>query len=151
MFDNLFWRIPNEKLIKSDIITITKYDIRRMDVATSITYDDDIERARDVLIKTAEANPMVMGDPEPITIVNSMGESGIELTLRCWFHKNDYITLLADLTQEVKQNLETAGCTIPYPHRTVYVREEESWQQAQVQDAKSSPTPDKSPDQSLSN
>ncbi len=135
MLDNLTWRIPNEKLIKSDIITITRYDIRRIDIATSISYEDDIQTARDTLIRTAEENPMVMGDPEPVTIVNSMGDSGIELILRCWFNKNDYIQLLADLTQEVKVSLEEAGCTIPFPHRTVYLREEEEWQKAHLMEA----------------
>lgn len=130
MFDNLYWRMPNEQLLKSDIITVTKYDIRRIDVAASISYDDDIGVARDVLLGVAEENTLVMGDPEPIVLVNSMGESGINLTLRCWFFKTDYIKVLTELTHEAKVALEEAGCTIPFPHRTVYMREEENWQAA---------------------
>lgn len=132
MFDNLYWRMPNEQLLKSDIITVTKYDIRRLDIAASISYGDDIQRARDVLLETAEENHLIMGDPEPVVLVNSMADSGINLTLRCWFYKTDYIKALTELTHEVKENLEEAGCTIPFPHRTVYVRNEEQWQKAEA-------------------
>jgi small-conductance mechanosensitive channel len=131
MFDNLFWRMPNEQLLKSDIITVTKYDIRRLDIATSISYDDNIQEARDTLIETAERNHLVLGDPEPVVLVNRMGESGIDLTLRCWFYKTDYIQVLTEMTHQVKESLEAAGCTIPFPHRTVYVRNEEDWEKAE--------------------
>jgi len=131
MFDNLFWRMPNEQLLKGDIITVTKYDIRRIDVAASISYEDSIQDARETLIETAEDYHLIMGDPEPVVLVNSMGESGINLTLRCWFYKTDYITVLTELTHRVKENLEDAGCTIPFPHRTVYVRNEENWETAE--------------------
>jgi small-conductance mechanosensitive channel len=129
-FENLFWRVPNEKVLKSDIITITKYDIRRMDIVTSISYDDDIQKARDILLECADNNHLVLGDPEPIVLVTKMGDSGIEMTLRCWFYKTDYLALLTELTHEAKLALEEAGCTIPYPHHTVYVRNEKDWEQA---------------------
>ncbi|MGM0381815.1 MAG: mechanosensitive ion channel family protein [bacterium] len=129
-FDNLYRRVPNEKVLKSDITTITKYDIRRLDINTSISYDDDIEVARETLLEVAEDHHLVMGDPEPVVLVTKMGESGIELILRCWFYKTDYITLLTELTHRVKVALEEAGCTIPFPHKTVYVRNEEDWEKA---------------------
>ncbi len=129
-FDNLYWRVPNEKVLKSDLTTITKYDIRRLDINTAISYDDDIERAREVLLECAESNSLVMGDPEPMVLVTKMADSGIELILRCWFYKTDYLTVLTELTEAVKVSLEEAGCTIPFPHRTVYVRDEEDWREA---------------------
>ncbi|MFB6344494.1 MAG: mechanosensitive ion channel family protein [bacterium] len=130
-FDNLLWRMPNEKLLKSDIYNITRYDIRRMDVAASISYADNIERAREVLLETAEEIPNVLGHPEPITRVESMGESGIDLTLRFWFERPDFVTVISEVTERIKVNLEEAGLTIPFPHRTVYVRNEEQWQDIQ--------------------
>lgn len=128
-FDNLYWRMPNEKLLKSDIFTITKYDVRRMDVAASVSYGDDIQRARDVLLETAEANPKILAQPEPVTLVDSMGESGINLTLRYWFERNDFLEVKSEITQQIKVALEEAGCTIPFPHRTIYVRDEEKWEE----------------------
>ncbi len=128
--DNLYRRVPNEKILKNDITTITKYDIRRLDINTSISYEDDIQVAKETLLAVAEKHPLVMGDPEPVVLVTKMADSGIEMILRCWFYKTDYITLLGELTHQVKVELEEAGCTIPFPHRTVYVRNEEDWQKA---------------------
>lgn len=134
-FDNQSWRMPNEKLLKSDIITITRYDIRRSDLSTSISYDDDIQTARDVMLECAENHPLVMAEPEPVTLVNRMGDSGIEITLRYWFYRTDFIQVFSDLTQDVKIALEEAGLTIPFPHRTLYLRQDEDWQQAQLMEA----------------
>lgn len=132
-FDNLLWRMPNEKLLKSDIYNITRYDIRRRDLVTSVSYGDDIQVARDALLECAENNPKVLAQPEPVTLVNSMGESGIELTLRFWFERADFLELGAEMTQQAKVALEEAGCTIPFPHRTVYFREEPEWQELEEQ------------------
>jgi small-conductance mechanosensitive channel len=126
-FDNLSWRMPNEKLLKSDIYNITKYDIRRQELKTSISYGDDIEVAREVILKTAEEHPLVLAQPEPMVLVNSMGDSGIELLLRFWFERPDFLTVTSQMNRTVKEALEEAGCTIPFPHRTVYTRSEEEW------------------------
>ncbi len=144
-FDNLYWRIPNEKLLKNDITTITKYDIRRLDVVTSISYEDDIGQAREVLEECAEEYHLILGDPSPVTLVNAMGDSGIELTLRCWFHKPNYLEVLSEITHRVKVALEEAGCTIPFPHRTVYVREESAWADRAASPEESSRTPEGTP------
>lgn len=132
-FDNLLWRMPNEKLLKSDIYNITRYDVRRRDLVTSIAYGDDIQVARDALLECADDNPKVLVRPEPVTLVNSMGESGIELTLRFWFEREDFLEVGSEMTQQVKGALEEAGCTIPFPHRTVYFREEPEWQRTEEQ------------------
>ncbi len=129
-FDNLYWRIPNEKVLKSDFTTITKYDIRRLDVNASISYDDDIGTARQVLLECAQEEPLILGDPEPTVLVTKMADSGIELILRCWFYKTDFLAAQTELIHTVKERLEAAGCTIPFPHRTLYVRNEEDWQKA---------------------
>lgn len=143
-FDNLYWRIPNEKLLKSDIYTITKYDIRRNDLVTSISYEDDISTAKDVLKECAENNAKVLAQPEPRILVKSMGESGIELTLRFWFERVDFLDVISELTQEVKVALEESGCTIPFPHRTVYIREEENWEEAQLLSEETAPPDEQS-------
>ncbi len=131
-FDNLYWRVPNEKILKTDFKTITKYDIRRMDISTSISYEDDIQVARDVLLESAEREPLILGDPEPVVLVTKMADSGIELLLRCWFYKTDFLAAQTALTHNIKIELEKAGCTIPFPHQTVYLRQEEDWEKAAI-------------------
>ena len=45
-FDNLFVRIPNETLIKSEVTTLTRFPIRRADLTVGIAYKEDIERVQ---------------------------------------------------------------------------------------------------------
>jgi len=123
-FDNLFIRIPNENLLKSEIINITRYQIRRMDVKVSIAYKEYLPRAKDLLLKIAQEHPLVLVEPAPQVINTKLADSGIEIILRVWFYKTNYIPLLNDLTEKVKTRLDEAKIEIPFPHLKLYFDEE---------------------------
>ena len=42
-FDNLFVRIPNETLIKSEVTTLTRFPIRRIDLSIAVALKEDIK------------------------------------------------------------------------------------------------------------
>ncbi len=65
---------------------------------TIISYANDIETVREVLLETVETNPLVLDQPEPIVSFNSMAESGIELTLRFWFKRTDFNQVTNEVT-----------------------------------------------------
>ena len=73
-FDNTFVRLPNELLIKSEVKTLTKYPIRRVDLALSVAYKEDIGRVREVLNGVADANPLCLVEPEPLFILTGFGD-----------------------------------------------------------------------------
>src|SRR5208283_1440362 len=56
-FDNMFVRIPNEKILTSEVTNITRFPIRRMDITLQVSYDEDLDRVRTVLNEIAVANP----------------------------------------------------------------------------------------------
>ncbi len=80
-FDGLHLRIPNETLIKSEIITITKNPIRRVPLSIGISYYDDIDTVKDVLFSVADKEPLALKDPAPFFMVSGYGESSINLFL----------------------------------------------------------------------
>src|SRR5690606_4939370 len=67
-FDNLFVRIPNESLIKSQVTNMTRFPIRRFDLLVGVAYKEDISKVRQILTQVAENNPLCMEDPEPLFI-----------------------------------------------------------------------------------
>ena len=48
-FDNLFVRIPNEKILSSEVTNITRFPIRRMDITLQVAYGQDLERVHELL------------------------------------------------------------------------------------------------------
>jgi len=119
-FDNRLVRIPNETLVKSNIINITRFPIRRLNINLSITYQDDIEKARGILLETAEANPWVLRSPAPFFIVEGFGASGIDLFFGVWFSKDDFVDTKNSILLEIKRRFDAQGVGFAYQTLTVY-------------------------------
>lgn len=119
-FDNQYVRIPNEKLIKSEVINITKYPIRRLDVNLSVAYKEDLGRVREELLDIAQQKPYCLSNPEPLFIIKEFGDSGIEILLGLWVVKTDVLALKNSIMQEIKERFDQQGIEIPFPHVSVY-------------------------------
>ncbi len=119
-FDNMFIRIPNETLIKTEVTNVTRFPIRRLNIDISIAYKDDLAHVKEVLLDIAKNNPYCLDNPEPFFIIKNFGNHGIELLLGAWFSKTDYVALKNSIMQEIKERFDREGIEIPFPHISVY-------------------------------
>ena len=119
-FDNLYVRIPNEQLIKTEVTNITRFPIRRMDIDVSVSYKDDLAMVKGLLLDIAKKNPYCLDNPEPFFIIKEFGDHGIEILLGAWFSKTDYVQLKNSLMVEIKKQFDERGIEIPFPHISVY-------------------------------
>jgi len=120
-FDNLFVRIPNEQIIKSEVVNLSKFPIRRVDIQIGIAYGEDIREARTLLLRVADANPLCLESPEPLTILKGFGESSIDIQFSIWALRANFLALRNSILEEIKQSFDEAGIEIPFPHRTLYI------------------------------
>lgn len=67
------------------------------------------------------ADARVLKDPAPVVAVNELADSSVNLVVRPWAQASDYWALKWDLTRQMKEGLEKAGCSIPYPQRDVHL------------------------------
>lgn len=118
-FDNMFVRIPNEKILTSEVTNITRFPIRRMDITLQVSYDEDLDRVRAVLGEIAVANPWCLDEPAPVIVLNEFKESGIDLLFGLWFSKTDFLDLKNSIMNEILVRFRAEGISIPYPHRVV--------------------------------
>ncbi|MDX1644461.1 MAG: mechanosensitive ion channel family protein [Thermoanaerobaculia bacterium] len=119
-FDNLFVRIPNESLIKSEVRTLTKFPIRRCDLTIGIAYKEDVERVRRLLFDLADRNPLCLDEPKPVFIVQGFGDSSVNLQFSPWALRENFLELKNVLQREIKEAFDANGIEIPFPHRTFY-------------------------------
>ena len=119
-FDNKFVRIPNESLIKAELTNITRYPIRRIDVAVGVAYKEDVDHVRAVLREVADANPLCLMKPEPVIMFDGYGESALNFSFRLWATRENWLELKNTIHQEVKDRFDAEGIEIPFPHRTLY-------------------------------
>ena len=118
-FDNLYVRIPNETVIKSEVTTLTKFPIRRIDLQLGVAYKEDISKVRDLLFQLAENNPLSLEEPKPLFIFLGFGDSAINLQFSLWAKRENFLDLKNSIQEEIKTAFETAGIEIPFPQRTL--------------------------------
>jgi small-conductance mechanosensitive channel len=119
-FDNLFVRIPNENLMKAEVVNLTRFPIRRVDLQVGVAYKEDLEAVRNVLFQVAEENPFCLQEPQPQLFFGAFADSSVNLQFSAWAERDQYIHLKNSLAFDVKRAFEHAGIEIPFPHRTLY-------------------------------
>ncbi|MBN1686880.1 MAG: mechanosensitive ion channel family protein [Spirochaetales bacterium] len=119
-FDNLYIRVPNEKIVSGEVTNITRYPIRRMDFNLSVAYKENLQHVKDVLVDIAYRNPKVLDEPAPIIMFRDFADSGITLLFGVWFQKTDYMNVKNSVTLEIKNRFDEEGIEIPFPHLSIY-------------------------------
>lgn len=117
--DNKRIIIPNSHITSNNIINYTAAETRRLDLVFSISYDDDIFKAKDVLLKVAASHDICHKDPAPFVAVKEHGDSGVALVLQMWCDSDKYWDLYYSVQERVKLAFDENGITIPYNHLDV--------------------------------
>lgn len=119
--DNKQIIIPNSLIAGDTIINYTARDRRRVDLVIGVSYDDDLRVARDVIKRVCAGHPKVLEEPACNIFVGALGDNSVNFNVRPWARTEDYWTVYGDLLETLKVELETAGCSIPYPQRDVHL------------------------------
>lgn len=119
--DNKLLVVPNNELWGKVITNVTGSSERRVDLVFGIGYDDDIERAEQVLREVVKAHPAVLDEPEPVIAVSELGDSSVNFICRPWVKTPDYWTAYWEITRSVKERFDAEGISIPYPQRDVHL------------------------------
>jgi small-conductance mechanosensitive channel len=115
-FDNRSVRIPNETLVKTNVITVTRYPIRRVDTEVGVAYDESIGEVMEVLRRVADEHPSVLDEPAPLVIFTGFGDSSLNFLLGTWGAKEDYLTVKNEIPLRIKEAFDRVGIEIPFPH-----------------------------------
>jgi len=117
--DNRSVRIPNETLVKSKVINVSRNPIRRYDLEVGVSYDSDIGEVMRVLRETADANPHCLDEPGPLVLFVGFGDSSINLLLGVWTAKEDYLLVRNTIAHHVQLAFAREGIEIPFPQRVL--------------------------------
>ncbi len=124
--DNVQIRVPNGGIFGNTIKNFSANDTRRIDLVMGVGYEDDLGVAARTLMDTISADPRVLAEPAPQVAVSELADSSVNFVVRPWVRKEDYWPARFDLTRALKENLEAAGCSIPFPQRDVHLHQVEA-------------------------
>jgi small-conductance mechanosensitive channel len=121
-FDNELLTVPNSQLTDGVIKNPVDGDRLRLKFLFGIGYDDDIDRATEIIVEEAEAHPDIMDDPAPSVRLTELGDSSVGLQSRIWISdpsRGDYVKTRGEYVASVKERFDAEGIDIPYPNRTL--------------------------------
>ena len=121
-FDNLFVRIPNETLLKTEIVNVSYYSIRRVDFTLGVARDADLEEVRQVLLKVAETSPVVLDEPGPFFAFESYQPSTQSVLFGVWTHKDNFGEVKRTLPDAIYKAFRAAGIEMPLPETVIHTR-----------------------------
>ena len=124
-YDNIAIVLPNGTLANGTITNYTQRELRRVIVPVSISYQADVKEARKVLLEALKEDPSVRKDKEMRVLVDALADSGVNLLVRCWVKQDDYWETKWRLTELVKDTLDEAGISIPFPQLDVHINRSE--------------------------
>ncbi len=119
--------VPNGQLMGGTITNFSVNPTRRVDLTFGISYGDDIDQAKAIIHEILEADERVLKEPAPLVAVMELGDSSVDIAVRPWVNRADFLGVMTDTKEKVKKAFDAQGVTIPFPQRDVHLfREEDS-------------------------
>lgn len=114
--DNKTVYIPNGVASSAVLVNFSDIETRRVDLAVTISYEEDLDRAIASINKAIEGNAMIIrdGDKAPFIRLCSMDASSIGITVRLWGKASDYWTIYFDSLEAIRRQFIKDNIDIPY-------------------------------------
>lgn len=109
--------IPNATVYTSSITVVTAYTQRRCEVNVGIGYEDDVQRAKEVVTNILQAHKNVLNQPASLVNVTALGDFAINLNIRWWIDttKTNTLTSASEIQEQIVLEFSKHGISIPYP------------------------------------
>jgi len=114
--------VPNKILFRNVLRNYSTLGVRRIEVPVGISYADDIEKASEVIVDKINQLDFVIRKNETAVYAEGFGDSSINLLVWFWIKypgEPDFMTVRHKGVVAVKQALDAADISIPFPIRTL--------------------------------
>lgn len=112
-YDNKLVRIPNIKILNSNVINLYPQEERRKDFYFKVPYNSDIQKIEFLLKDIAEKNQFSIKKDETLFYVSSFEDIGIKIKYGVWFKKGDITPLTNSITQEIEKRFAKEKIELP--------------------------------------
>lgn len=129
--DNISIIVPNSEFISSRVINWSHNDRNiRFKLAVGVSYNEDPNLVRDILLKVANDNKHVLKKPEPYVFFDEFGDSSLNFTLAVWTstYTDKPRILKSELYFAIFEKFKESQIEIPFPQRDIHIKSEPTQQ-----------------------
>lgn len=122
--DNIIVIVPNSEFISSRVINWSHNDRNiRFRIPVGVSYKEDPEKVKKILMEVAETNPHVLSNPAPDVFFDEYGDNSINFMLGVWTttHTDKPPVLKSELYFEIFRRFREEGVEIPFPQRDIHI------------------------------
>lgn len=122
--DNRRIIIPNGQVTNNPITNINGQGTLGVDLTFGIGYTDDIDKAREIILRVAAACPTVIDVPATGVVVKELADSSVNLATRPFCNSGDSLATRFYMIENVKKAFDAEGISIPFPQVDVHMQSE---------------------------
>jgi len=122
--DNKRIVIPNGKLSNDTVINYSKNPVRRVDIVFDVGYNDDLDKAKSVLVEIAKSQEKILKNPDVFVEIIEYGDSSVNIVYRVWCNTADYWNVYFHSMKMAKIEFDKANISIPYPQMDLHMEKE---------------------------
>lgn len=119
--DNKVIHIPNGILATGVMMIFNKEETRRVDWTVSVSYGDDYDKAKEVLLKLCSEDSRILKDPEVFVEIFALNSSSVDIRVRAWVKTSDYWPVFFSMNEKVYKTLPMEGLHFPFPQIEVHM------------------------------
>lgn len=119
--DNKVIYIPNGILSTGVMTIFNKEETRRVEWLVSISYGDDFDKAKAVLMRLCEEEPRILKTPEASVNLAQLNASSVDIKVRAWVRPADYWPVFHSMNEKVYKTLPNEGLHFPFPQMDVHL------------------------------
>ena len=119
--DNRTIYVPNNTISTSIIDNYTQSDTRRLSWTVGISYGDDVDAAREAIMKMFAADGRILATPAPEVYVDALADSSVNLLVRAWVKTADYWDVNYAVNEWLYKELPKCGINFPFPQMDVHL------------------------------
>lgn len=120
-FDNKAVLIPNGGVSTGIINNYSHEQNRRVDWSIGISYGDDYDKAKAVMLSILNSDERVLKDPEVFIALEALADSSVNIVVRAWVKSADYWGVFFDFNEQVYKQLPANGLSFPFPQMDVHL------------------------------
>lgn len=122
--DNRRIIVPNSAISGGTIENVSYHRHRRVEVIVGVAYASSLDATRNALTRAAESlkEKMIEGEGRGYAVIlATLADSSVQWKVRIWANSVDYFAVSEQLTQAIKQELDAAAISIPFPQMDVHL------------------------------
>lgn len=119
--ENTLVRVPNETVMKTQVINFSHFPIRRHDILFTVSYTADLDDIKKILLDLVEHNQYCLEEPEPLFLVQRVGEYFLEIKFGVWGETRNFLFLQSTFGEQMREAF--IQHKIDLPQRRVHVEQ----------------------------